>query len=267
VIFIQSKNGDLVLPKEILAASGFADRSGFYGRSGIQVDVSTDDWPFLYMAWRIYPVSYLPILGLMILLSVFLCRGFFNERPKISHLPFFFLGAGFMLVETKGITELGLVFGNTWQVIAVAIAGILVMAFLANAIVAWLRLKSSSLPHFVVLAALFAGWWVSTEGGLGSTTMGRVGTTLLLTCPMFFSGLVFSSLLFKESRVSSVMAANLLGAMCGEILEYNSMHFGFRFLYLLAMGLYVLSFVTTFLRTTPSPKETPAVSRAMREIR
>ena len=45
---------------------------------------------------------------------------------------FFFLGAGFMLIETKGVTELGLVFGNTWSVIAVVITGILLMGYLAN---------------------------------------------------------------------------------------------------------------------------------------
>lgn len=251
VIFIQSKHGDLVLPESVLAASGFADRSTFYRSSGIPVDISTDDWPFLYMPRRIYPVSYLPMLCLVILLSFLLFRSFFREKALISHLPFFFLGAGFMLVETKAITELGLAFGNTWQVIAVAIAGILMMSFLSNSVVQWLRLKKSSLPHLLVLVALLAGWWIAKAGGLPSTSLGRLGTALLLTCPVFFSGIVFSSLLSKESRVSSVIAVNLLGAMCGGILEYNSMYFGFHFLYLLAVGLYALSFVSTFLPGTP----------------
>jgi spermidine synthase len=251
VIFIQSKHGDLVLPQSVLAASGFADRSTFYSTSGIPVNISTDDWPFLYMPRRIYPVSYLPMLCLVVLLSFLLSRSFFREKAQISHVPFFFLGAGFMLVETKAITELGLAFGNTWQVIAIAIAGILMMSFLSNSAVQWLRLKKSSLPHLLVLAALLAGWWIAKAGGLPSTSLGRLGTAFLLTCPVFFSGIVFSSLLSKESRVSSVIAVNLLGAMCGGILEYNSMYFGFHFLYLLAMGLYALSFVSTFLTGTP----------------
>jgi len=250
VIFIQSKDGELVLPREVLAASGFADRSAFYRGSNIPVDISTDDWPFLYMPRRIYPVSYLPMLGLVVLLSFLLSRSFLHEKRQVSHLPFFFLGAGFMLVETKAITELGLAFGNTWQVIAIAIAGILTMAFLSNSAVQWLRLKSSFLPHLLVLATLFVGWWIAKAGGLPSTSAGRLGTAFLLTCPVFFSGIVFSSLLSKESGVSGVMAVNLLGAMCGGILEYNSMYFGFHFLYLLAMGLYALSLVSTFLPAT-----------------
>jgi hypothetical protein len=41
------------------------------------------------------------------------------------------------------------------------------------------------------------------------------------------------------------MAANLLGAMAGGLLEYNSMYFGFRFLYLLAMALYAVAWAQT----------------------
>ena len=40
------------------------------------------------------------------------------------------------------------------------------------------------------------------------------------------------------------MAANIVGVICGGLLEYNSMYFGFRFLYLLAMGIYAASFLT-----------------------
>jgi hypothetical protein len=40
------------------------------------------------------------------------------------------------------------------------------------------------------------------------------------------------------------MAVNILGAMTGGILEYNSMYFGFRSLYLLALLLYVLALLS-----------------------
>jgi len=252
VIFIQSKNGDLAPPSSVLTASGFADQSSFYANSTLRVDVSTDDWPFLYMPRRTYPLSYLPMLGLVFLLSLLLSRKFFPERPKTSHAPFFFLGAGFMLVETKAITELGLTFGNTWQVVGVAIAGILAMTVFSNVIVQRWRFKGASMAHFFVLATLLAGWWVARAGGLPSTAFGRLGTTALLTCPIFFSGIVFSSLLSRETAVASVMGVNLLGAMCGGILEYNSMYFGFHFLYLLAMGLYALSLLSIWLIPRPA---------------
>lgn len=37
---------------------------------------------------------------------------------------------------------------------------------------------------------------------------------------------------------------NLLGAICGALLEYNSMYFGFRALYVMAMACYILAFVS-----------------------
>ena len=41
------------------------------------------------------------------------------------------------------------------------------------------------------------------------------------------------------------MAANLFGAMCGGLLEYNAMYFGFQFLYWLAGALYLGAFLTS----------------------
>jgi hypothetical protein len=244
VTFVQSKNGDLSIPPAVLSEANAAERSAFYRDSGIKTDVSTDDWPFFYMPHRVYPVSYLVVLGLILLLSFVLYASFFRERPAMSHLPFFFLGAGFMLIETKAITEMGLTFGNTWQVIAVAIASILVMAFLANGIVQRFRVSSPFFPYLFLFASLAVGWWIAKAGGLPSTAVGRIGTAVVLTCPLFFSGIVFSSLLSSQSRISSVMSMNLLGAMCGGILEYNSMYFGFRFLYLLAIGLYAAALLS-----------------------
>jgi hypothetical protein len=70
---------------------------------------------------------------------------------------------------------------------------------------------------------------------------------------MFFSGIVFSTLLKTRGEISGVMSANLFGAMCGGLLEYNSMYFGFQFLYLMAAGLYLLAFVWELLGSKLDP--------------
>jgi len=113
VIFLQSKNGDLEVPEELVARTGFADITSVFADPALQADVSTDDWPFFYMPRRVYPRSYLVMVGLVLVLSVALFASFIAERPRFSQASFFFLGAGFMLVETKGLTELGLALGNT----------------------------------------------------------------------------------------------------------------------------------------------------------
>src|SRR5258706_12648275 len=142
------------------------------------------------------------MMVLVLALSLWMTLRFSAERPQAKDIPFFFLGAGFMLVETKGITEMGLTFGNTWQVIAVVIAGILIMAFLANAAVQRFGLQRPHFFYLLLLATLGIGWWVSRGGGLPSTTMGRLGTTALLTSPMFFSGIVFSTLLASRRQIA-----------------------------------------------------------------
>ena len=44
----------------------------------------------------------------------------------------FFLGAGFMLLESKGVVHMALLFGSTWVVNAVVFGAILVMILLSN---------------------------------------------------------------------------------------------------------------------------------------
>jgi spermidine synthase len=248
-IYIQSGEGGLMLDKTLLRDQGFEDVTSYYANPAIEADIPTDDWPFFYMPKRIYPISYLGILGLILLLSTFTTYNFFQQKPAFSSLAFFFLGAGFMLIETKAITELGLTFGNIWQVIGIVIAGILLMAFLANCIVRLFRIKRPSLWFVLLLASLFMGFVISGYGGFGPSLPGKASTIVVLICPMFFSGIVFSTLLGQAKDIAGVMAINLLGAMTGGVLEYNSMYFGFRFLYLLAIVLYLLAFGSFYFKS------------------
>jgi hypothetical protein len=248
LIFLVSNDENWALPPNLLEQAGFTDQTALYANPSLHADVSTDDWPFLYMPRRIYPASYLVMVFQVLLLSLCITGSFVTERPQFRHVSFFFLGVGFMLVETKGITELGLTFGNTWQVIGVVMAGILIMAWLGNGAVQWLHIKRPWLPYFLLWTALALGWFIARQGGLSSTPVGRLETAAVLTCPLFFSGMVFSTLLSSsKGEVSGMMAMNLLGAMCGGLLEYNSMYLGFQSLYLLAIGCYFLAFASDVL--------------------
>jgi spermidine synthase len=246
VIFLASNEKNWLLPPKLLQDTGFTDRTARYADPSLQANVSTDDWPFFYMPRRLYPVSYLIMIFQILALSLLVGAAFFDQSPKFSHLSFFFLGVGFMLIETKGITEMGLTFGNTWQVIGVVIAGILTMAFLGNCLVRWLGIKRALVPYLFLWAALAIGWLAARSGGFASTPLGRLETALLLTLPLLFSGIVFSTLLSTTKQISGIMAMNLLGAICGGLLEYNSMYFGFRALYVMAMACYMLAFASQF---------------------
>jgi spermidine synthase len=216
-----------------------------FQQSAQTADIVTDDWPFFYMKHRTYPVTYAIMVGILLLLSCFLVR---RHRGGL-HLgtsttaAFFFLGAGFMLIETKSITELGLVFGNTWSVIAIAISGILLMVYGANC---WVVCRGP-VPHgrsFTFLGvALILGFGLARLGMAGvAIPFPKVVMTVVLTLPLFFAGLIFSSELAKRGEIGAALSANLFGAILGGFLEYNSMYWGFSSLYPLGMVLYGLAY-------------------------
>ena len=260
--FVVSKGRAVTMPDaNAFAAIGFTDVSDYFSQAYPESAVPTDDWPFFYMVERAYPVTYMIALGMVLLLSYFFVRktiGFADPIDR-SYLPFFFLGSGFMLVETKAITELGLHLGGTWFVIAAAILLVLIMAFLANLIVTR-SARSLAGPAYVGLfVSLLVGYGLATSHGqwmFGPPLVQLALSCFVLTVPLFFAGIIFSSLI-GEARIniSTAFAYNLMGALFGGVMEYNSMYFGFAFLYLLALGFYGLAWAFSW---KPSPLLQPA---------
>jgi spermidine synthase len=248
--FIVQKGRDVAMPDvNAFAAIGFTDVSKHFAQPYPEASIPTDDWPFFYMIERTYPVSYMIALGMVLLLSYMFVRKTIGLTGPIErgYLPFFFLGAGFMLVETKAITELGLHLGGTWFVIAATIILVLVMAFLANLMVQGKVVQHTGLAYLGLLVSLLVGYFYACNHGmvtLGSPQVSLAVSCVLLTLPLFFSGIVFSTLIGRaDINISTALAYNLMGALFGGLMEYNSMYFGFSFLYLLAMGFYLLAWM------------------------
>lgn len=210
------------------------------------VDLPTDDWPYFYMQKRTYPLTYAGMILLLLGISAWLVKKKLGMQNLASPRGgvFFFLGAGFMLIETKVITELGLVFGNTWLVIAVAISGILLMCFLANY---WVSTRGAvaAVPSFVLLGVTLAAGLLVTRLSMAGIVLpaGKLVMPILLTLPLFFAGLIFSSQLAQGEGLGNALSANLFGAMLGGFLEYNSMYLGLSSLYVFGIALYGLAFV------------------------
>src|SRR5438309_802601 len=81
VIFLEANDRQLLLPSALLQKTGFGDVSSTYGDATVSADVSTDDWPFFYMPRRVYPVTYLVMVGLVLVLSLFIFFRFLDGRP------------------------------------------------------------------------------------------------------------------------------------------------------------------------------------------
>jgi spermidine synthase len=231
------------LPETIAGAKEITQR---FADSRLVAEPATDDWPFFYMPRRTYPLTYAVMILVLLLIAGSMTYRTIGlpGRPGELFGSFFFLGAGFMLIETKAITQLGLVLGNTWQVLAVVVGAILLLAFLANVWVMWrgplprrmtfALLGLSLLAGSAASAAISAGWPIP---------MPKLTLTAALTLPLFFSGLIFSSELAGSERLSRVLASNLFGAMFGGFLEYNSMYWGYSSLTWLGMAIYALAFL------------------------
>jgi hypothetical protein len=248
------------LPETI---DGLTDSTAaFLQRGAARAEVATDDWPFFYMQQRTYPLSYAVMILVLLGLSAWLVKRHLGTFLPVSDrrgAGFFFLGAGFMLIETKGITELGLVFGNTWQVMSVVLAGILLMVYLANQ---WVQRRGPvpQLTCFVLLGATLAlGWVVNRLGVAGVVVPGaKLILPLVLTLPLFFAGLIFSGELARGGEIGPALGANLFGAMLGGFLEYNSMYWGFSSLYPLGMALYAAAYFAIRSATRAQEPETAA---------
>ena len=212
-----------------------------------KVDIATDNWPFFYMPKKVYPLSYIIMILLILIISTFYVKNLSGISFRNFSFPCFFLGAGFMLIETKGITELSLYFGSTWIVISIVISAILIMAYSANLIILKMNTPSNNLIYFCLFISLLFGLIFTYIRNYLSIPFyfDQIFGTLFLTIPLFFSGFAFSYELKMARSVMVALSSNIIGAMVGGCLEYNAMYFGFRSLYILAIFMYLFSFITS----------------------
>lgn len=206
---------------------------------------ASDDWPFLYLRGPHLPAHYLIALGIVLALSAGAVFGVVRGAARAWSWEFFFLGAGFMLLETKSMTEFALLWGSTWAVASLTIASVLVMALVANAVVARVDIRRPWLVGGVLLGLLAAHYLVPVgRVAFDSRLIESAFYGLLVFSPIFCAGLLFGSSIKRSPDVTVDYGANLLGAMVGGVLEYLSLVTGFRFLLMLIALAYVAALLT-----------------------
>ncbi len=212
---------------------------------GGQITPASDDRPFPYLRSAAIPASYLWILGAILLGSVLLVRaggGSFTRMRPYADLAF--MGAAFLLLETKSIVGFALLFGTTWFVNALVFAGVLVAVYLAVETARWLRLPPPPVLYGALIAALAVAWVVPQASLLGLPVIPRfLAGSALAFAPVFLANLVFAQRFSGVAGTGTAFAANLLGAMAGGTLEYVSLITGYRFLLIVIAVLYALAFV------------------------
>jgi hypothetical protein len=221
--------------------------------------VNTDDWPYLYLEKPtiapVYRNLLLCMAGLMAGMLVLLRR---IHGPSWTGLPFLFLGMGFMLMESASIVRLSLAFGSTWIVNAVVFFAVLSTVFLANASVQKGWGPSLRVGWIGVIICALANWMFPVQILTALEFPARVALSILVIgSPVFFASACFSRLFAKEIGTGYALGINLIGVMCGGLLEYVSMVTGMRAIWLLVAGVYACACVLHAAKPAPGTAAMP----------
>ena len=162
-------------------------------------------------------------------------------RPYVD---LFFMGAGFLLLETRNIVTFSLLFGTTWLVNALVFAGILVAVLAAIEVADRFRPRRPELWYVALLASLAVAWLVPASWLLSLPWAVRLAVAIVVAfLPVFFANVIFAQRFRDVSSSTTAFGANLLGAMLGGVLEYIAIVSGYASLLLVAAILYGLAFL------------------------
>lgn len=212
--------------------------------------IAEDTWPFLYLRNPMIPDLSLRGIAVMgvISLALLLIFGWRPARGRFSgfDLGMLLLGAGFMLLETKAVVHMALIFGSTWIVNTVVISVVLVMILAANVLV--LKWKpASAQPFYIVLfATLILNIVVPLNSFLGLPQLVQgAAAGLLVLSPIFCAAVIFAKLFEKAARPEQALAYNTAGVILGGLAEASSLLIGFQWLVAVAACIYLASFAAS----------------------
>ncbi len=205
---------------------------------------TTDDWPYFYQHEPGLPASVIAI-SVVLLLLCWLALSKTGMGLTSIQWHFFFLGAGFLLLEVQIISKMALLFGTTWLVNSIVISGVLLLLVAANLVATW----QPQLPQRWAYAGLFLSlgvcYLVPMETFfLHSLWLKATGAALVYCSPAFFAGIVFIQS-FREAKFSGqALGSNLMGSLLGGLLESLSLWTGLKSLLVLVALLYLVSLLT-----------------------
>ncbi len=210
-----------------------------------QTQVPTDDWPYLYLAAPGVSGFYLSLMAIFLILGV---AGVMWASPELRRslrhkggvdLEMFLFGVAFLLLETRGVTEMNLVWGATWLTSSVVFGAILLMVLLAT-IIMQLKPMPWSVALGGVIVSLLATYLIDTGTLLTSSWTARlVMSVLFVGAPIFFASACFALRFKVRESPGLAFGWNLLGAVVGGLLEFLSMALGLKTLLLLALVAYL----------------------------
>ncbi|MGV8119569.1 MAG: spermidine synthase [Candidatus Xenobiia bacterium LiM19] len=204
---------------------------------------ATDDWPFLYLKKPSFPTIYLWMIGTILLITLLLYFVSTKKSERGLDWAFFFLGAAFMLLETKSVVNFSLLFGSTWVVNSIVFFTILVLVLGAIIITNRIEIKNRFYLYLALVITVLLNYLVPTRFFLaGPVLLKNVAAPVFYLLPVFFANMIFTYS-FKDSRDAAVAyTSNMLGAIVGGLCEYLSMVTGYNSMLMGVVLFYLLAF-------------------------
>jgi hypothetical protein len=226
--------------------------------------LTTDDWPYFYQHAPGLPLSVIVMSIVMIALSSFLVRTTASKGAKMMW-HFFFLGAGFLLLEAQIVSKGALLFGTTWVVNSIVISALMLLIVAANFVVKFVRRFSMAVAYGGLFVTIAIGWFTPLQALLlQSVWMKAIAAALVLCSPVFFAGIIFVRSFEQCGFSGHALGSNLMGAVVGGVLESISFWTGIKSLLILAAILYAAS-ALCLRRGAVTADERPANQDAERE--
>lgn len=209
------------------------------------VPAATDDWPFIYVKDRTIPGLYTSVLAIIFTISVIAIFFVVKGGKNLSHsMRYFFLGVGFMLLETKHLITFGLLFGNTWVVNALVFTAILVSVLIAIVISRKFVIRPAWVLYVSLFTILAATMIVPISAFLHMPlTIRYIAASVFYFSPIVLANLIFSQTFKDESDTPLALGVNMLGTLTGGILEYGAMITGYRMLTVAVIITYALALI------------------------
>src|SRR5271165_3029240 len=147
-----------------------------------------------------------------------------------------------MLVETKAVVHMALIFCSTWIVNGIVFSAALAMILLGNL---WgLKRKPAGLaPYYAgLIATLVLNLAIPMHGFLGiPQAVQAISAGALVLSPILFAGVIFATLFRGAAQPEQALAYNTVGALLGGFAENISLLAGFNSLIAVAALIYCAS--------------------------
>jgi len=181
--------------------------------------LTTDDWPYFYQREPGLPLIIIIMSVLLVLLTRLLIRQT-GAGGKVINWHFFFLGAGFLLLEAQIVSRMAMLFGTTWLVNSIVIAGILVVIVVANFLVdSWPAIPVHG-AYLGIGVCIFVSYPLPLEVFFFQELWIKAFVAALVLCsPVAFASIVFVRSFADYDFRGEALGSNLLGALVGGCLS------------------------------------------------